>query len=181
MFVPNSDGMGMPNTSGGVPLILYASHERGPFSDLVGLLTAAGWVMAEGFRPPQGDPVVCFGLVDDWSDAAAAVACAAAGAGVVAWARDERVRLSLFEDLRHLGDVLLLDHDGVRAAAGPETLELLRLYGGGSSLVQAARRLHLSERTARRRMAALRRLLGVRSNEQAVARLLAGQSHPGGS
>lgn len=146
------------------------------FQDLVGLLRGAGWSVVTGFGPRKGTSEVRAGRVEDWSAAASAAACAAAGTGVLAWVQDARLRLALFEDLRHIGDVRLLDHRGVRAATGQETLELLRLYGSGLSLAEAARRLHMSERTARRRVGAMRRLLGVRSNEQAVARLLGGRA-----
>lgn len=53
----------------------------------------------------------------------------------------------------------------------PEHRRLLELIGAGLSIEEAARRLGLSLRTAERRIAETRRLLGATTNAQAISRL----------
>ena len=50
----------------------------------------------------------------------------------------------------------------------PEQRRLLELLAEGLSVAAAARRLYVSRRTADRRLASARALLGVRSNAEAV-------------
>lgn len=69
--------------------------------------------------------------------------------------------------------------DGASQDGEPLTLddaqrELLRLLGGGLSVGEAAARLHLSPRTAERRLAEARAALGAATNAEAVLRALRG-------
>ncbi|MHB1139640.1 MAG: hypothetical protein ACYC2O_11850 [Microthrixaceae bacterium] len=50
----------------------------------------------------------------------------------------------------------------------PETLELLAVLAGGASTAEAAAAVHVSLRTAERRLTAARRALGVRSTAELV-------------
>jgi DNA-binding NarL/FixJ family response regulator len=62
--------------------------------------------------------------------------------------------------------------DGVRGGVDDldaEQVELLELLAAGYSLAEAARTLHLSPRTAARRVGAARTTLGVRTTVEAVA------------
>jgi DNA-binding CsgD family transcriptional regulator len=58
----------------------------------------------------------------------------------------------------------------VERALDDEQRRLLELLGRGLSVVEAARRLHLSRRTAERRLAEARSILGAATNAEAVLR-----------
>jgi DNA-binding CsgD family transcriptional regulator len=125
----------------------------------------AGW-----HPPPAGSEVVCIGRVATAADASAAVLCAVAGARLVVDAvADREVIDRLCDDLRRLGE----PDQGGRGLAGPgldlEERQLLALLLGGATLGQAAQALHISRRTADRRLAAARTRLGARSTSEAVA------------
>jgi DNA-binding NarL/FixJ family response regulator len=65
--------------------------------------------------------------------------------------------------------------DGASESGEPQTLDdaqrqLLRLLGCGLSVAEAAERLHLSARTAERRLAEARATLGATTNAEAVIR-----------
>ncbi|MBE7188453.1 hypothetical protein [Jatrophihabitans endophyticus] len=127
----------------------------------------AGWQV-----PPDhsaGD-VVCVGRVVDTDDAARAVLAAVAGADLVidAGSADRDVIDRLCDDLRRLG---VLDHRVEPPPAIPlddVQQDLLGLLMAGATLGQAARVLHLSRRTADRRLAASRQALNVDSTTEAV-------------
>jgi DNA-binding NarL/FixJ family response regulator len=51
----------------------------------------------------------------------------------------------------------------------PEELDLLRLVAAGLESLEIAERLHVSERTAKQRVAALLRRMGVTTRVQAAA------------
>jgi DNA-binding CsgD family transcriptional regulator len=121
-------------------------------------------------RPPPGVDALCVGTVSGPADAAAAVLCAVAGARLVVHASAEREVIDrLVDDLRRLGSV---DH---RVGGAPATgltrdeRRLMALLLGGATLGQAARQLHLSRRTADRRLASARERLGARTTPEAVA------------
>lgn len=116
------------------------------------------------------------GQITDQRDAQSAVLAALAGAHlVVVTAADREVIDMLCEDLRRLG---ALDHRvgdlGVGPAAavpglGDAERALLECLLRGDSLGQAASALHLSRRTADRRLAAARRALGATTTAEALA------------
>lgn len=130
-------------------------------------LESAGWTVVDGWRSRPG--AICAGAVEDEFDAAEALLAAIGGAGVVIEARADREVIDrLLDDLRRLGAV---DH----RLGEPETplltadeRELLTLLVGGATLGAAAETLHLSRRTADRRLAAARAKLGAQTTAEAV-------------
>ena len=124
-----------------------------------------GWrVRGDGAR------TVCVGRVADADDAGRAVLAAVIGADVVVDAcADREVIDRLCDDLRRLGT---LEHR-LGATANPPVLTdderaLMAHLLGGFSLGEAARALHLSRRTADRRLASARTKLGANSTSEAV-------------
>jgi DNA-binding NarL/FixJ family response regulator len=129
-----------------------------------GLAIRADWRSA---RPG----VVCTGVVDDEPSAEQAVLAALRGAQlVVAATADREVIDRMCDDLRRLGP---LDHRIEESAAVPvltseERLLVERLLAG-DSLGDAAAVLHLSRRTADRRLASARRALRVTTTAELLA------------
>lgn len=112
------------------------------------------------------------GTVGSATDAREALLAALAGEGIVAQASADRAVIDrLVDDLRRLGPV---DHQFGRGPERPvvdrEARQLLGLLAEGNSLGEAAAVLGLSRRTADRRLAAARRLLGTNRTTQAIAR-----------
>jgi DNA-binding NarL/FixJ family response regulator len=108
--------------------------------------------------------------VSSAEDAGAALLAAVSGAGVVIDARaDREVVDRLCDDLRRIGT---LDHRvgdaGQRPRLTREEQAIVDLLLDGLSLGEAAKRLHLSRRTADRRLAAVRMKLGVDSTAEAL-------------
>lgn len=128
---------------------------------------AQGRTVVEGWRPVPGG--VCIGTVAGEDDAAAAVLAGVAGADlVVAAAAAREVVDRLCDDLRRLGQV---EHRLGPPSAGaltPEEEALLALLLGGAGLGEAARALHISRRTADRRLAHARAVLGSASTAEAL-------------
>lgn len=151
------------------PLIVLENCSPGVVAQAHADAVAAGWRLVEGFRKAASG-VVCTGVVDDPEAAQRAALVAVSGAGLIIEATAAREVLDrLCDDLRHLGT---LEHR-VGEVAGTEMLSaeeqaLLELLLAGASLGEAARRLHVSRRTADRRLAAARRTLGVATNAEAV-------------
>lgn len=135
----------------------------------------AGWRRRDGFAlPPSPWDLsarrwLCLGVVDDEAAAAAAIEALSRGVGLaVALRLRGELRLRTLEDLHRLGSV------ASRTPAEPvlddEHRRLLDALAGGATLTDAARDLHLSRRTANRRLAEIRRQLGVASTAEAIAR-----------
>jgi DNA-binding CsgD family transcriptional regulator len=109
--------------------------------------------------------------VSDAATAGEAVLAAVRGNDLVVLAAAPREVIDqLCDDLRRLGD---LDHRvGDGGAVGPvlsaEERAVLAQLMAGRSLGEAARALHLSRRTADRRLAAARRTLGAASTSEAL-------------
>jgi DNA-binding NarL/FixJ family response regulator len=145
------------------PLVVV---EAGPaaVADARGELHSLGWsVSAEPGAAEVRDTVVA-----DSAAAAEAVLAAVSGYGLLVDARAERDVLDrLCDDLRRLGH---LDHRvTVATVLTPEQHALLSLLATGATLGAAATRLHLSRRSADRRLAAAREAFGVESTSAAVA------------
>jgi DNA-binding NarL/FixJ family response regulator len=136
---------------------------------LRGRRVVAGW---EGAGPQTAS----LGLVTDASSATQALVAALAGADLLieAWADGSLVD-RLCDDLRRLGRVVHRTGEpgDERAIDGldDDVIALLSLLAQGVSLGDAAARLHLSRRTADRRLADARKVLGVRGTVEAVAAL----------
>jgi DNA-binding NarL/FixJ family response regulator len=134
----------------------------------------------ERFRRVVGDPrhasrggVRHEATVRTSEDAALAVLAALAGADVFVHATGPRAVVDpLCEDLRRLGRLRHIPAGEPipppTHALGDTDRALLGLLGEGVSLREAARRLYLSTRTADRRLATVRRHLGVRTTAEAI-------------
>jgi DNA-binding CsgD family transcriptional regulator len=132
-------------------------------------LAVDGWAAVPGLRPPTDGRVVCVGRVVDSDSAGRAVLAAVAGARLVVEATGSRDVIDrLCDDLRRLGR---LDHrigGGGPPRMGADERALLELLLGGATMAEAARRLHISRRTADRRLAAARRTLGAGTTAEAL-------------
>ena len=131
---------------------------------------SAGWHVVPGWSLPDLTPdLVMAGTVSTEQDARAAVLAVVAGAGLIARAEAARdVTDRLCDDLRRFG---ALDHrvgDDPAADLSADERRLLDLLADGMTLGQAANRLHLSRRSADRRLASARRRLDVATSGEAV-------------
>jgi hypothetical protein len=140
-----------------------------------GATTREGFALAESAWDVTSARLVLFGRVNDPDTAELAVLAAARGATVVAIA-DLRADLgrALLADLRRIGYVATsadTDLDGPQTT-GPllaaEHRALLDRLARGETIAAAATAEFLSLRTANRRIADARRLLGVRTTREAV-------------
>ncbi|HEY8301731.1 MAG TPA: hypothetical protein VIG48_07520 [Jatrophihabitans sp.] len=135
-----------------------------------GIAAGFGAPLVDGWDGPAPPGAVRVGAVIDAADAARAVLAAVRGCDLVVLGAGERAVIDqLCDDLRRLG---ALDHvvgDGSEAPVlSTEERELLAHLVAGASLGGAARALHMSRRTADRRLAAARRALGARTTSEAV-------------
>ncbi|MEV1289218.1 LuxR family transcriptional regulator [Micromonospora sp. NPDC049679] len=153
-------------------------------SDATGVLrrlAGAGWVTREGFALAEtpwdvsATKLVLFGRVTDPETVAQAVLAAARGAGLVVIADTSGdLGRTLLGDLSRLGTVHRDPHEEpARAPAGmarliPEQRALLDRLANGETIAAAAAAEFLSLRTANRRIAQARALLGVRTTREAV-------------
>lgn len=148
------------------PLVVVEGSARGAAA-AKRELESAGWKILDGWRNEPG--VVCAGVVDDELDAAEALLAAIGGAGVVIEARADREVIDrLIDDLRRLGTVEHRIGEPEMPLLTTEERELLALLAAGTTLGEAASRLHLSRRTADRRLATARAKLGAASTAEAV-------------
>lgn len=153
-------------------MLPYIVVEAGPdvVADARAELGSLGWDvvddLGDGRRP--GGQVLAL-TVSDADEAAVALFTALEGVGLIVDACAERPVIDrLCDDLRRLGH---LEH---RVAAGGPLLTgderaLLDLLADGSTLGAAAATLHLSRRSADRRLAAARTKLGAETTGQAIA------------
>ena len=152
---------------------LVVTEGDGVFAEAVEELRGQGLEVGDGWTCGAE---VCAGVVADADDAAAAVLAAVSGRGIVVDGRAGRDVLDrLCSDLRTLGP---LDHRLERRRRPPltrEQRELLAALQEGASLGEAAARLHLSRRTADRRLAAARAARGAATTAEAVALLARSQ------
>ncbi len=115
--------------------------------------------------------MLCAGIVSNADDARKVVLAALAGADLVVDCRADRaVTDTMCDDLHRLGR---LDHR-VAAANAPslddDQRALLTAIADGGSLGSAAAELHLSRRSADRRVAAARLTLGAATTSEAVVK-----------
>jgi hypothetical protein len=155
-------------------------------------LARGGWATREGFaltEPPwdmSEARLVLFGRVPDVETVHLAVLAAARGAGVVAITDPAgEVGRALIADLGRIGPVLRDPDaepdpppvDGVGQLL-PEQRALLERLANGETIAAAAAAEFLSLRTANRRIAQARDLLGVRTTREAVLAYLRGRDTP---
>ena len=157
-----------------MPPFIVVEGSDAAFEAAIADMRAGGWTLSPGFddRPPRHGRIVRYGCVASAADAASALIAALGGAGVVVAAHAPAdVMDLLLADLRHIGPV---EHRRPLAAGAPnlDSTEqaILTLLAAGHSLGDAATRLGLSRRTADRRLAAARRVLGVDRTAEAIAR-----------
>lgn len=158
------------------PLVVAEGAEA--FSEALVELRGGGWRLVDGWRG-AGEGVVCVGTVSSAEEAAEALLAVVAGSGVLVDGRAGRDVLDrLCDDLRALGR---LDHrlERRREALTREQRELLAALADGATLGEAAARLHLSRRTADRRLAAARAALGAASTAEALSRFARSRSERG--
>jgi DNA-binding CsgD family transcriptional regulator len=159
------------------PLIVVEDDEsvfRGSASELErqGFRLHHGWDLGT-IKPNGGSAIVCVGDVRSGEQAGAALYTAVRGHGVVAHVPHTHGELATFvDDLGRIGPVEL-GRMGLPARHEPPLLEsgqcdLVRLLASGRTIAEAARDLHISLRTANRRLARVRVTLGAASTAQAV-------------
>ncbi len=142
---------------------------------------ASGRTVVEAFvTDEEGWPiaarVICVGTVATEEQAEAAVLAAVRGASlVIAVTLEGPPRQRLIEDLANLGPVVSgagdVLADSARPAMTSEEQALVDHVTGGASVIDAARQVGLSVRSAHRRFAALRARLGVTTNSELLMRV----------
>jgi hypothetical protein len=143
-------------------------------------LLTAGWLIAPAEEDGAGLATTQVGgsagralrtaTVRDRADIAQVVLAALRGeAVVVAVDATRAVTEQLCDELRRLGDLQVRSVDSGWPPLGDDDRRILDLLAAGMSLGRAAEELHLSRRSADRRLAALREWLGVRTSGEAVA------------
>ncbi|MEZ5115925.1 MAG: helix-turn-helix transcriptional regulator [Candidatus Nanopelagicales bacterium] len=125
----------------------------------------------------QAFPDAVVVAVRDTADVATAVEAASRGERVAACLDGDDVADDilglLVAELRRTGEVEFVNHPQPRPVDDlpADAVALLQHLAAGRTLGEAARLEHVSRRTADRRVAAARRILGVRSTAEAVAAL----------
>jgi DNA-binding CsgD family transcriptional regulator len=167
------------------PLILASDDQT--FETAIDEMSSIGWnvhrdwLLVEREWSVSDARIVCCGVVATFDDVSAALLAAVRGAGVVARIEPgAEPAHRLREELSSLGPIeeRAREHGDVTELT-PEQIELCRLLGRGLSLTDAATLLHLSRRTAFRRLADVREALNVETTREAV--LIACAAPPGGS
>jgi DNA-binding NarL/FixJ family response regulator len=148
----------------------YVVLEKATLAQARGVAAGLGSCVVEGWDAPARPSAVRVGAVTDLASAARAVLAAVRGADLVVVACAERaITDQLCDDLRRLGQLEhRLEQSPSTAELSPEERALLAHLVGGASLGEAARALHISRRTADRRLAAARKALGAASTSEAV-------------
>jgi DNA-binding NarL/FixJ family response regulator len=138
-------------------------------------VTRRGWELPDEPWSHRLTKVVCLGAVVDAASAEAALVACARSAGVVADVGEcpEDLLGPFLDDLSRLALAPVPGRGQAPAALPltPEQRALLELVARGASVPEAAEALFLSHRTAERRMAGIRKALGVPSTAAAVALL----------
>ena len=151
----------------------------------------AGWELRGPAKPTQPGPTAAVGVdvrgmteavsggagtvseivVAGRDHAQTAVLLALAGVGLLVWATAERVVVDdLIDDLARIGSVRLIDRAGA-ISLDADTWRLLHALTDGSTVSLAARALHMSTRTAHRRITDARAAAGVRTRAQLLRTL----------
>lgn len=133
--------------------------------------------MHDGFELPDqpwdlaARHLVCVGLVANDADAADALAALARGAGLaVHVALEGAAKHRFLDDLHRAAAPSGGDPAGGAAPLDPGDERLLAALAAGLTVTAAAEHLHLSRRTANRRLEAIRAALGVTTTAEAVSR-----------
>jgi DNA-binding NarL/FixJ family response regulator len=143
-----------------------------------------GLAVTDGFAAARPG-TACRGAVSDESSAQQALLAALAGADLLVAADADAATVDrLCDDLRRIGRVEHLTGDDATDGSQLDRLDddviaLLALLARGLSLGAAATRLHLSRRTADRRLAQARAALGAHGTAEVVARLRGDEPNSG--
>jgi DNA-binding NarL/FixJ family response regulator len=148
------------------PLLVVEASQRA-FAQAVDDVRRTGARVVDDWR---ADPeVVCVGTVRDAGDAAEALLAAVAGAGLVVHAEAARDVIDRFvDDLRRLGPAEHRTGERPPLNLTADERRLLDALVEGKTLGQAAAELHLSRRTADRRLSSAKTKLGASSSAEAV-------------
>lgn len=155
------------------PVLLYNDDPPATGHDL-----PVGWRVRRGFALPDTPwdllprRWVCVGVIAAAGDAEAAIAALSRGVGLAVGIRaGGDLRHRTLEDLFRLGEVVATPNSARSPASAldEEQRLLIEALARGETVTEAARGLHLSRRTANRRLAGIRTLLGVQSNAEAMA------------
>lgn len=157
---PGSVALGRPTDAGPRALIGERSLRPLPVPD----------------APFRLDGEVVVGEVGDDASHLAALDAARRGADVIADVVPDRLA-AFVEDVDRLG--IAFWQPNVGATTGVEWPPLLDQLAAGATIEQAARRCNLSLRSAHRRLAEARLVLGVSTTAAAVARWAATDGRPG--
>ncbi len=152
-------------------VIVQGSREA--FAAAVEEAERAGWVLHHGWDPPSFDDQrhVCVGEISGPDEASGALLAAVHGSGLVVLAlAPPEVMERLAEDLRRIGPVSYRGDERAEPSArlDEEQELLLDLLASGTSVTDAARQLHISRRTAERRLATARTAFGCRTTAELV-------------
>jgi DNA-binding NarL/FixJ family response regulator len=167
------------------PLILASDDQT--FETTIEEIVSIGWTIRRDWGLSEREwsvsdaRIVCCGVVATFDDVSAALLAAVRGAGVIARVEPgAEPTLRLREELGSLGPLEeRARRHGDAGELSLEQRELCRLLGLGLSLADAATQLHLSRRTAFRRLAEVREALNVETTREAV--LIACAAPPSGA
>ena len=156
----------------GPPLIVV--HDRATLAIAATELRSARWTVREGISDQnvaRGNEsrTVLTGSVGDSRSAQEALLAVLRGFGLLVHltaGRDTGARF--LDDLTRLGPVDLRPM-AIQLTIDANDLELLRLLVGDATVTEASRQLHVSRRTANRRLESLRRIAGVATTAQLIA------------
>jgi hypothetical protein len=140
-------------------------------AEAAGLRTKRGWSVATPPWDLSQEGIVVVDSLDGHAIEGELVDAVVRGAGaIIGIDRRRRGVARLLEALRRTAP--LLDwYECPTMQLDPEQIRLLHQLGNGASAREAARAVHLSERTAHRRMADARDLLGATSTNAAAAKV----------
>jgi len=148
-------------------LLLVVEASEWAFAQAVDNVRRTGARVVSGW---QRDPaIVCVGTIRDSGDAAEALLAAVAGAGLVVHADAPRDVIDRFvDDLRRLGPAEHQTADPPPLNLTADERRLLDALVDGRTLGQAAAALHLSRRTADRRLRSAKSKLGAGNSAEAL-------------
>jgi DNA-binding NarL/FixJ family response regulator len=159
------------------PPLIVVEHDKVAFRGIASELERSAFRLHHGWDPPQpsrSDLLVCVGDVCTRDETAAALYSAVSGHGVLAHVPHTRAELATFiDDLARVGPVefrssmMGADISDEPHLDGDER-DLLRLLAHGQTIAEAGADLHISLRTANRRLARARARLGAASTAEAV-------------
>jgi DNA-binding NarL/FixJ family response regulator len=159
----------------GRPLVVAEGDET-LLTEAAAQLARVGWSLHIGWDPPSDAhgsrprPCVCVGAVRTPRDERDALRVALRGYGLAVLVDGAEQHAAFLDDLTRLGRLEIRADRRPRQTFGEDVRQLLGLMARGATVAEAARQLHLSLRTAHRRLARARALLGARSTAEAVHR-----------